>query len=96
MAASFFAAAARRFSRQQVHVQSQHVAGLRVATMALGIGIIDYAEGRRSVVGAGDEAILFDKLLLKCGANILEKLRELSSSSLRPVAWAMRCMRVTS
>ena len=60
----------------EVHVQRQHIAGLRVGLpvfYAGGFGV----KTRRSAVSAGYKAIVAHKLFLECGADFVEELRVL-------------------
>src|ERR1035441_4922369 len=59
---------------QQVHVQRQHIAGLRIAALALRIWIIDLSEGRRAVICTRDEPIRMHKLLFESRTNLFEEL----------------------
>src|ERR1035437_11179448 len=57
---------------QQVHVQRQNVAGLGVAALCFGVGIVDLAKGRGAVIRAGNKAVIVYKLPLQGRANLLE------------------------
>ena len=83
--------------RQQVHVQRQHVAGLRVAALALRIRIVDLPERRRAVVRASHKSIVVHKLLLETPRESSRTAPHTSASSaVRPVACAICRISVTS
>ena len=60
--------------REQIHVQRQHVAGLRVSSAAFSVWIVDGAKGRRAVVRSGHKAVGLHELFFKRGANLFKEL----------------------
>ena len=62
---------------QQVHVQSQHVAGLRGAVRAFCAVLVALRHGRRGGINSGHKSVVAHKSLLECGANLVEQPRVL-------------------
>jgi hypothetical protein len=96
LSTSFCAAAARRSSGSKIHVQRQHVPGLRVAALALGIGIVDPAKGRWAVVRAGHKAIARTNCFWNAARIFSNSRAYFSSSCVRAVACAICSISVAS
>src|SRR5579862_3359669 len=60
--------------RNEAHVESENVSGLRVSALALRFWIVDLPEGRRAVVGAIDRSVGMHERGLKGRFDLFEEI----------------------